>query len=293
MNAETTVSLEEALSRYLSRAGVAKAGARKSTADAAGKLGPYGRQELHRFGRFIGLRVSVSDLTPPKVADYAEFVVRSGGDVKGRLEPVKDFLVYLQKERLTKPEPKKQEGATKYMSLSAHVKIPRATMKAAAAAEAAFETIDMTESGLEAVKTELAALKGQRGEIVEAIRIAAADKDFRENAPLDAAKDEQGQAEARIRELEEIIRRAVVVDTKRQGGQAGAGLGATVVLHDIESGKEVSYTLVDSIEANPSERKISIASPVGEAIAGRTTGEQVEVKTPKGARPYRIVSVKF
>ena len=281
MNAETTVSLEEALSRYLSRAGVAKVGARKSAADAAGKLGPYGRQELHRFGRFIGLARSVRILTPPEVADYAEGVVRSGGDVKGRLEPVKDFLVYLKKEKLTEH------------SLSAHVKIPRATMKAAAAAEAAFETIDMTESGLEAVKTELAALKGQRGEIVEAIRIAAADKDFRENAPLDAAKDEQGQAEARIRELEEIIRRAVVVDTKRQGGQAGAGLGATVVLHDIESGKEVSYTLVDSIEANPSERKISIASPVGEAIAGRTTGEQVEVKTPKGARPYRIVSVKF
>ena len=288
MNAETTVSLEEALSHYLSGAGVAKAGARKSTADAAGKLGPYGRQELHRFGRFIGLARSVSDLMPPEVAGYAEFVVRSGGDVKGRLEPVKDFLVYLKKEGLTK-----RDESAKHMSLSAHVKIPRATMKAAAAAEAAFETIDMTESGLEAAKAELAALKGQRGGIVEAIRIAAADKDFRENAPLDAAKDEQGQAEARIRELEEIIRRAVVVDTKKQSGQAGVGLGATVALHDIESGKEVSYTLVDSIEANPSEMKISIASPVGEAIAGRTEGDQVEVKTPKGARPYRIVSVKF
>ncbi len=275
-----TLSLEEALSRYLSGADAPRPGARKAASDA-GKLSPYGRQELHRFGRFIGLRRMTESLTPPEVADYTETVVRSGGDVKGRLEPVKDFLAYLKKEKFNGH------------SLSAHVKIPRATMKAAAAAEAAFETINMTESGLEAVRTELSGLKEQRVGIVEAIRIAAADKDFRENAPLDAAKDEQGQAEARIRELEEIIRRAVVVDPSRQSGQVGVGLGATVVLQSLDTGKETSYTMVDSIEANPVEGKISLASPMGEALAGRSEGEKVEVKTPKGARPYRIVSVSF
>ncbi len=281
MNDSPKPSLEEALSRYLAGPSPAKTGARKRASDTL-NIDAYGRQELHRFGRFIGLRRSVELLTPPEVAGYAENVVRSGGDIKGRLEPVKSFLVYLRKEKFTDH------------SLSAHVKIPRATMKAAADAKADSEQRqrEMTESGLEKAKAELAALKEQRPEIVAAIRNAAADKDFRENAPLDAAKDEQGQTEARIRELEEIVRSAVLIDTSRRAKHAKAALGATVVLRDADS-KDVSYTLVDSIEANPAERKISTASPVGEAIVNHSEGETVEVKTPKGARTYRIVSVAF
>ena len=247
----------------------------------ANKLDSYAHQELHRFGRAIGLERTVEELVPPDVASYAESVVAAGGDIHGRLGPVKEFLAFLKKK-----------GFSDH-SLSAHVKIPRASMKAAAAAKSAFETIDMTEGGLKAVKSELADLKGQRFEIVEAIRIAAADKDFRENAPLDAAREDQGKAEARIRELEETVRRAVVVDPKLQSARAGARVGAAVVLHDIDSGKNVTYTLVDSMEADPAAGKISVASPVGAAIAGRSEGQEVQVQTPKGTRHYRIGSVKF
>ncbi len=261
------MNVADAISQYLS--------------GSAHKLDSYAHQELHRFGRAIGLDRTVGELVPPDVASYAEDVVAAGGDIHGRLGPVKEFLAFLKKK-----------GFSDH-SLSAHVKIPRASMRAAAAAKSAFETIDMTESGLEAVKSELADLKGQRVEIVEAIRIAAADKDFRENAPLDAAREDQGKAEARIRELEETVRRAVVVDPRQQSARAGARVGAAVVLHDIDSGKNVTYTLVDSMEADPAAGKISVASPVGAAITGRSEGQEVQVQTPKGTRRYRIGSVKF
>ena len=251
--------------------------------ERATKLDSYAHQELHRFGRRIGLHRTVEGLAPPDVATYAEEVVSAGGDIHGRLSPVKDFLAYLKKH-----------GHSAH-SLSAHVKIPRASSRASASyfARQAFEEFEMTASGYQAIQDELAELKGQRGEVVEAIRIAAADKDFRENAPLDAAREDQGKAEARIRNLEETLRHAIVVDRSAQDGKMGAKVGATVVLHDLDSNKDVTYTLVDSTEADPSSGKISVFSPVGGAIVGKREGGEVDVQAPKGTRRYRISSVKF
>lgn len=238
-------------------------------------------QELHRFVRDIGSERSLDQLKAPHVADYAEREVSKGGDVRGRLDPVKGFLKYL-KDKSFHTE-----------NLSAHVKIPRPSMKGAtavASSRPAFQTMEMTQSGLEARKKELAELKGQRPEIVQAIRTAAADKDFRENAPLDAAREEQGKIEARIRDLEEEIRRAEVIDGS---GGSGVGVGAAVTLRDLESGKDVTYTIVDTMEADPVSFKISVSSPVGAAIAGKGEGAEVSVQTPKGARRYLISKVKF
>lgn len=262
------MNLSEAIAQYLAASGH--------------KLDAYAHQELHRFGRTIGLHRNVDGIAPPDVATYAEEVVAAGGDIHGRLGPVKAFLAFLKKK-----------GHAREHSLSAHVRIPRANLRAAAVVKQTFETIDVTESGLEALQNELAELKSQRVEIVEAIRIAAADKDFRENAPLDAAREDQGKAEARIRELEETLRRAIVVDRSVRSAAAGAQVGATVVLHDVSNGRDVTYTLVDSMEADPGAGKISAASPVGGAIVGKSEGEEIDVQAPKGTRRYRITSVQF
>ena len=220
---------------------------------------------------------SIDQLRAPHVAGYAEREVANGGDVHARLRPVKEFLTYLNKKGFNSE------------NLSTHVKIPRpSTRGGAVSTRSAFETMEMTQSGLEARKKELAGLKGQRPEVVEAIRIAAADKDFRENAPLDAAREEQGKMEARIRDLEEELRRAEVVG--RRG--SGIGVGAAVTLRDMETGKDVTYTIVDTREADPASFKISVSSPVGAAIAGRSEGAEVSVQTPKGARRYLIGKVK-
>jgi transcription elongation factor GreA len=257
------VKLSEALTQYLS--------------NGASNLKPYAHQELNRFGRTIGLDKSVEHLAPPEVAGYAEGVVAAGGDVHGRLAPLKEFLAYLKKNNFSTH------------SLAPHVKIPRATQRAIAASRQAQETVPMTVDGMALLKDELENLKNARVDVIEAIRLAASDGDFKENAPLDAARENQGKAEARIRELEETLRRAVLIDTK-QG--KGARVGNTVVLQDLETNKNVEYKLTDSAEADPLGGKISIVSPVGEAIVGRNAGDEIAVHTPKGTRRYKISSIK-
>ena len=253
--------------------------------ERASRLDSYAHQELHRFARAMrvlsGSERPIDQLKAPHVAGYAEREVANGGDVHARLRPVKEFLTYLSKKGFH-PE-----------NLSVHVKIPRPSVKggtAVASVRPAFQTMEMTQSGLEARKKELAELKSQRPEIVQAIRTAAADKDFRENAPLDAAREEQGKIEARIRDLEEEIRRAEVIDS---AGGSSVKVGATVSLRDLGTDKDVTYTIVDTMEADPVSFKISVSSPVGAAIAGKAEGAEVSVQTPKGARRYLINKVRF
>ena len=253
--------------------------------ERTGKLDSYDHQELHRFARAMraqsGVERTVEQLKAPHVEDYARREVANGGDVRARLDPVKTFLKYLN-EKGYHPE-----------NLASHIKIPRPPLKgggAVASTRLTFQTMEMTQSGLEARKKELADLKSQRPDIVEAIRIAAADKDFRENAPLDAAREEQGKIEARIRDLEEEIRRAEVIDSV---GGTSIRVGATVALRELDSGKDVTYTLVDTMEADPAAAKISVSSPVGAAISGKAAGAEVSVQTPKGARRYLISKVTF
>lgn len=258
--------MADALTQYLS--------------NSANNVDSYAHQELHRFGRSIGLERTVEALAPPEVANYAEKVVASGGDIHGRLAPLKEFLTFLKKKGLSTH------------SLAPHVKIPRATARAAAAIKSAFETIEMTETGIQSLRGELGELKASREGIIDAIRIAAADKDFKENAPLDAARETQGKAEGRISEIEEMLRRAIVIQIKKDPTGA-ARVGATVVLQDLTSGKSVTYTLVDSTEADPLAGKISVVSPVGSAVVGSKSGEEVTVQAPQGERRYKLSSVKF
>ena len=257
------MKLSDALTTYL--------GGAASTVDS------YAHQELHRFGRAVGLEKAVETLAPPEIADYAESVVAAGGDVHGRLSPLKEFLNYLKKQNLSAH------------SLAPHVKIPRATQRAIAASRRAEQAIPMTKEGIHLLEEEMGTLKGQRGDIIDAIRLAAADKDFRENAPLDAARENQGKAEARIQELEDTLRHAVIMDPK-QG--KGARVGNTVVMKDLTTGKNVTYKLTDSTDADPLSGKISVVSPVGEAILGHFQGDEIAVQTPKGERRYQVSAIK-
>ena len=259
------MTLAEALEAYL--------------ASASPKMTPYAHQELHRFSRAIGPERSIESLAPPDVAAYAESVVLAGGDIHGRLSPVKAFLTATKKK-----------GYWTH-NLATHVKIPRATVKAVVAAARASEEIQMTAVGLSSLRTELTGLKAGREEKVEAIRVAAMDKDFRENAPLDAARETHSYAESRIKELEETIRRAVVVSTASKG-EGRIRVGSRVTLHDLDSDRSVKYTLVDSAEADPAGGKISVVSPVGAAVVGAVVGDEVAVRAPKGERKYRVTSVE-
>ncbi len=153
----------------------------------------------------------------------------------------------------------------------------------------------MTPRGHAALKEELAALKAERPKISNEIGTAAAHGDLKENAEYHAAREKQGMVEARIRQIEDQLSRAEVIDPKGLGGST-IKFGATVHLEDADTGKSLVYSIVGSEEAGkaqPGEGKISITSPVARALINREVGDEVKVKTPGGMKTYEVVDVRW
>ena len=140
------------------------------------------------------------------------------------------------------------------------------------------------------LEAELAALKSKRFEAIDEMRRAAADKDFRENAPLEAAREQRGHLEGQIKELEEALKSAVVIDEKQKVALK-VSVGDNVILRDLAFGEELHYIMVNSREVDPTRGKISSASPIGKAIIGRGQGEIIEVIAPSGKLRYQIEQI--
>jgi transcription elongation factor GreA len=147
----------------------------------------------------------------------------------------------------------------------------------------------ITPQGLEELRQELEHLEGtRRKEIAERIRTARAFGDLKENSEYHDAKNEQAFLETKITKLRERLTQAVVVEGD-QG--SGARFGSHVTLRDEESGNEIAYRLVGATEANLSEGKLSIESPVAQAVVGRGVGDKVKVPAPGGERAYTVVAI--
>jgi transcription elongation factor GreA len=151
----------------------------------------------------------------------------------------------------------------------------------------------MTKQGAQQLKDELYRLKHtERPRVVEAIATAREHGDLSENAEYDAAKEEQAFIESRIRELEDKIARAQVIDPAEINMETVA-FGATVTLVDETSGNEVTYQIVGDDEADIKQNKISINAPIARALIGRGEEEVVEVQAPGGSRNYEIVELQY
>jgi transcription elongation factor GreA len=146
----------------------------------------------------------------------------------------------------------------------------------------------LTEEGVAELKTELDTLVARRGEVAEAIRVAREQGDLSENAEYQAAKQDQERSEQRISELEHILKNASVIKKPKSGDKVGQG--STVKLKS-ESGKEKTFTIVGTVEADPLNGKISDESPIGKALLGKKTGEEVEIVTPADTTSYTVVSI--
>jgi len=154
---------------------------------------------------------------------------------------------------------------------------------------ASKETI-LTAEGLRKLKEELAQRKGEiREEIVERLKEARAQGDLSENSEYDQAKEDQGKNEGRILELEQMIKTATIID---DSASKAAGIVSLVLLKDVETGDEETYTIVGTTEADPFENRISNESPVGAAILGCKVHDVVVTKTPVGELSYEIVEIK-
>lgn len=147
---------------------------------------------------------------------------------------------------------------------------------------------------LNKLKKELHELKTvKRKEITERIEEAKSLGDLSENAEYMESREAQAFNEGRIKDLEETLKNAVIIDEEknRSGKGAGAQVGDTVEVKN-EKGEKITYTIVGSSGADPSQNKISNESPLGKAFLSRIPGEEVDVHTPLGKVKYKIVSIK-
>jgi transcription elongation factor GreA len=223
----------------------------------------------------------VDQITPAEVAGYAESAGMWGANSAGQLKLVKSFLTYLAD----------QGFAT--VKLAPHVKVSKSKKGSQRVYfKSADEQAELTSQGYANLKARLDMLKLERVRIVGDIQRAMADKDFRENAPLEAAKERQGMIESGIRELESILSSAVVASAPAVEDSHRVRVGRSVILRDLANGKDVRYTVVDSREADPVTGKISSVSPVGKALMDRAAGEEVRITVPRGTLRYVIQRIE-
>ena len=148
-----------------------------------------------------------------------------------------------------------------------------------------------TPEGYKVLTDELNYLKTvRREEIKEAIAVAKGFGDLSENAEYDEARNDQAKTEARIKELEELVANAVIVDETKLDTSV-VSLGSVVCVYDVEEDEEIKYSIVGSNEANPIEHKISDQSPIGKALMGAKAGDTVVVEVPYGTVHLEIKEV--
>lgn len=150
----------------------------------------------------------------------------------------------------------------------------------------------VTYSGLKKIEEELQDLKvNKRREIAAKIKDTREQGDLSENAEYDAAKDEQRDIEARIEQLEAMLKNIEVVD-EDEVDTGVVGIGCKVIVYDYEFAEEIEYDIVGSSQADIMNNKISDESPVGMALKGAKVGEEVLVEAPDGEFKYRVLDIK-
>jgi transcription elongation factor GreA len=155
----------------------------------------------------------------------------------------------------------------------------------------AEDKLPMLAEGYEMLTAEVARLKVERPQIIDAIEEARAHGDLSENAEYHAAKERQGQVEAMIADIEDKLSRAQIIDPKTLSGDKVV-FGATVHLLD-EDDKPVKYQIVGQTEADAKSGRISYSSPLGRALIGRKIDEEVELTVPSGDRYYVVSGIEF
>ena len=150
----------------------------------------------------------------------------------------------------------------------------------------------LTYAGLKALEEELENLKVvKRKEVAAKIKEAREQGDLSENAEYDAAKDEQRDIEARIEEIEKILKNAEVV-VEDEVDFDKINIGCSVLVYDKEFDEEIQFKIVGSTEANSLQGKISNESPVGQALLGKKVGDEIQVETQAGVMEYKVFKIE-
>ena len=155
-----------------------------------------------------------------------------------------------------------------------------------------MDRIPMTEGGLERLKHELTQLERvERPANIRAIEEARAHGDLSENAEYHAAKERQSFIEGKINELRSAIGMEEVIEID-EGPADRVVFGKTVLLYDVKTDEEIRYQLLGPYESEPEKGKISVTSPLGQALIGKEVGDEFRVKTPGGIQEYEVVEIR-
>jgi transcription elongation factor GreA len=154
------------------------------------------------------------------------------------------------------------------------------------------DKVPMTPGGAQKLKDELLRLKEERPKISREIGVAREHGDLSENAESHAAKERLGLVVARIKDIEDKLARAVVIDPTRLAGDR-VRFGATVLLTNLDTDEESTYRIVGSDEADVDQGRISVSAPLARALIGKNVGDEVVVQLPAGTRRYEIGSIEF
>ena len=302
-----SVALDQAVLEYFSREAERqeKRGRRKSSEESpararrgAFELDEPARQAINRFLSHFGPSTALSELSPKGVEGFQEIIGGNTTDLESRLRPVKEFLRYCAEQMYTtKPglDADGQQVEIKH-NLGNYLRIKRSTSGQRAAAgftHEAADTFEMTPQGLQALQLELNGAQAEMPAAIQAVAAAREDKDIRENAPLEAAREYQERLKARIDELEYRIAHAVV---RERGNSDLARIGSHVEVVEVDEtgavvGEPREYTLVGTTEANAAERKISTESPLGAGLVNQSVGQQVVIDAPSGRKQFRLLAV--
>ncbi len=261
-SASQNPNLSEAASRFL--------------ASLPAEDGEKSQQAVYGFVRWYGGKISLAELTAHEVENYAARLPSSQANY---LDQVRAFLAFARKRGWSKT------------NLAAHLKTRKTKTRLSPSGRRRAASTPLTRQGYAGLEAEIAKLKKRRLEVIEEVRLAAADKDFRENAPLDAAREEKGHLEGRIMELEETLKSATIIDQTKSAGLK-VSVGDSVILIDPDSGEELHYTVVSPREVDPVKGRISNNSPIGKAIIGCAQGETVEITAPLGKLCYQIKQIE-
>ncbi|MPZ49560.1 MAG: hypothetical protein GEU75_09735 [Dehalococcoidia bacterium] len=238
-------------------------------------------QEALRFARWFGDERAAIEVRPSDLESYVDTFGATAPNATERADALKAFLAYAHK----------QNFMAERMVSHVRVRRPASRSRAATLQRETPREMRVTAEGLQMLEAELEALKGERPRIAVELREARADGDIRENAPLDAAREAQGVLEARIRELEGMLRMAVIDDGGQLSGDA-CRVGCNVTLANMATGAQLSYQLVNAAEARPGTGRLSVESPVGQAVVGHRVGDEVSVTAPSGLVRFRIEKIE-
>ncbi|MBN1160937.1 MAG: transcription elongation factor GreA [Dehalococcoidales bacterium] len=258
-------SLGEAATLYLAR--------------LSGKDREISQAEIYKFARWYGWESPFSRLAGPAVASYAEQLNVTDIDYEKKIGILRSFFAHAKK------------AGWSQTNLATHLKAKKGKNVAVTGRQDVIEAATLTQQRYDELAIELNNLKKRSRELVAEIQHAAADKDFRENAPLDAAKEERGHIEGRIKEIGQILKSANIIQEKKEPARK-SGIGDTLIVCDLISGEECRYMIVDPREVNAASGKISTASPLGKALLGRSDGETVEITAPAGKLRYQIKHIE-